>query len=313
MSLPRPHLQGLIAATFTPFQADGSLDLDKVPAMVDHLVEQKIAGLYVLGSTGEGISATFQERCDAAEAFISAAAGRLPVIIQVGCESLAQAAELAAHAQAAGADAISAVSPVYFKPDSVETLIASMAQITAGAPELPFYYYHIPAITGVNLNMVEFLSKAGDRIPTLAGIKFTSPAVHEFQACVEAGGDRYQIFWGLDEMLLAGLTAGAVAAVGSTYNFAAPVYQQLLNAYAAGDLTAAQQMQSRSQEIVRTFVPYGPRAAQKTIMSLIGVDCGPPRLPNVPLTPERTEALRSDLEQIGFFDWIRQPAGSTSA
>jgi N-acetylneuraminate lyase len=304
MTMDRPPWHGLIAATFTPLKGDGSLDPATIPRLVNHLLAHDLAGMYVLGSTGEGVSLTHDERCTIAEAFIRAAAGRLPVIVQVGCESLAQARRLAAHAQESGADAISAVSPVYFKPDSVATLVDSLAEVASGAPRLPFYYYHIPAITGVAANLIEFLSLGSARIPTLRGIKFTSPNVHEFQACLEFAGDRFDILWGMDEMLLSGLSAGARAAVGSTYNFAAPIYQRLLTAFAAGDLEEARRQQSRSQTLVRTFLPYGPRAAQKAIMSLVGLDCGPTRLPVKPLGSAEVAALQKDLEAIGFFEWV---------
>lgn len=303
----RLSLTGLVAATFTPLHRDGSLNTTAIPGIVEHLLRHNIAGLYILGSTGEGPSLTFKERCTVAEAFVKAAAGRVATIIQVGGESLVQARQLAAHAQQIGASAISAVSPVYFKPDSVNTLVDSMAEIAAGAPALPFYYYHIPAATGLPENMLEFLRLGGERIPTLRGIKFTSPNVHEFQACLEFADRRYEFLWGLDENLLSGLAAGAKAAVGSTYNFCAPVYQRIRAAFASGDLDEARRQQSRSQLLVRTFVPYGHRAAQKAIMALIDQHCGPTRLPVVPLGDTESAALRKDLEAIGFFDWLEEP------
>ncbi len=302
-AVPTP-LRGLIAATFTPMTDRGAVDLAALPDMVDRLAEQGVNGLYVLGSTGEGVSLTAEERRRVAEAFVQAARGRVPVIVQVGCESLAQSAQLAAHAQASGADAISAVSPVYFKPDSLDTLVDSMAAIAAAAPELPFYYYHIPWVTGVAANMVEFLHRGEQSIPTLRGIKFTAPSVHEFQACVEEAEGRFEILWGMDEMLLSGLVAGARAAVGSTYNFAAPLYQRLLAAFAAGDFEEARRWQSRSQALVRTFAPYGPRGSQKAIMAMVGLDCGPPRLPIASISVEQIASLRGDLQKLGFFDWL---------
>lgn len=303
-----PHkglgLKGLIAATFTPLHTDGTIHLNAIPGMVDFLIDQGIAGFYILGSTGEGNSLTMQERCMVTEHFLNAVNKRVPTIVQVGHESLQQAAELAAHAQQTGAEGISAVSPVYFKPASVEALVQSMEQIANGADKLPFYYYHIPHVTGVNVNVLEFLKSAEQHIPTMAGIKFTSSAVHEFQACLEYADDRMQILWGLDEMLLSGLCAGATTAVGSTYNFAAPVYQELLKAWHDGDPSTARKYQAKSQLLVRTFVPYGPRSAQKAIMKMIGQDCGPVRLPNVPLTSQESQSLENDLRQIGLFDWI---------
>jgi N-acetylneuraminate lyase len=304
MTTDTPPLRGMIAATFTPLHDDGSINLATIPGIVDHLVRCGVAGMYVLGSTGEGVSLAHEERCAVAEAFVQAAGKRLPVIIQVGCESLVQAGRLAAHAEEIGADAVSAVSPLYFKPDSVETLVDSMAEIAAGAASLPFYYYHIPAVTGVAVDMVEFLRLGGERIPTLRGIKFTSLSVYEYQLCVEYAGDRFEVLWGLDEMLLCGLTAGARAAVGSTYNFAAPIYRRLLSAYADGNLEEARRQQSRSQALVHAFIPYGPRAAQKAIMSMVGPDCGPSRLPIKSLGSKEAAQLRADLEAIGFFEWI---------
>lgn len=304
MTTCRLSIEGLVAATFTPFQSNGDVAFDSIGPMVDFLVQQGLSGLYVLGSTGEGLSLTEQERCDVASRFVEAAAARIPVIVQVGSESLRQARRLAAHAEQVGADAISAVSPVYFKPDSVSTLVASMAEVAAGAPSLPFYYYHIPAVTGVSASIADFLNAARDAIPNFAGVKFTSPAIHEYQAAVEVGGDDLETLWGVDEMLLSGLVAGGRGAVGSTYNYAAPVYQRLINAFQRGDMDSARRFQADAQAIVRAFVPYGPRAAQKAIMAMIGYDCGPSRLPITPLEEDRTEALRRDLESIGFFDQI---------
>jgi N-acetylneuraminate lyase len=307
------QLQGLVAATFTPMHDDGSIRTGAIAPMVNGLIEQGITALYVLGSTGEGLSLTFDERCEVAEAFVGAADGQLPVIVQVGSECLALARDLAAHAQQIGAAAISAVSPIYFKPDSVETLVASMAEIAGGAPELPFYYYHIPAMTGVAFPIIDFLTLAERRIGTLRGVKFTSQNVFEFQSCVEFARDRFEILWGLDEMLHFGLAAGGRAAVGSTYNFAAPIYRRLLTAFAAGDLETVRLEQSRSQAIVRTFLPYGPRGAQKAIMKMIGVDCGPSRLPVATLTRSQFVAMEDELRAIGFFDWIEPVAPTTGA
>jgi N-acetylneuraminate lyase len=299
------RLRGMVAATFTPMRDDGSLNLDQIPVMVDQLIKQNIAAFYVLGSTGEGPSLAFDERREVAEAFVQAADKRIPVIVQVGSECLTQSAQLAEHAQRIGADAISAVSPVYFKPDSIDTLVASMARIARGAPDLPFYYYHIPAVTGITFDAIETLKAAEQLIPNFAGAKFTGPNVFEFQGCVEYAGDRLQLLWGLDEMLQYGLTAGAEAAVGSTYNFAAPLYARLLNAFAAGDTEAVRREQLRSQAIVRAFIPYGPRGAQKAIMKMVGRDCGPSRLPATSLTDQQYAALESDLREIGFFEWIQ--------
>lgn len=306
----KKRLTGLIAATFTPMRADGSLNLDAVAPTVDLLYHEGIAGLYVAGSTGEGISLSGPERRATVEAFIHASAGRLPVIVHVGHNSLTEARQLATHAQQAGATAISATPPTYFKIDSAETLAACMAEVARGAPAMPFYYYHVPHITGVGLSMLDFLRVAGERIPTLAGIKYTAPTVYEMQACMEFADRRYDILHGVDEMLLAGLSVGVGGAVGSTYNYAAPLYRRIIRAFSAGDLAEARLWQARSFEMVRVIVRHRGLAGQKAVMNLIGLDCGPTRLPLPGLPESEQSQLREELEAIGYFDWIRPTASA---
>lgn len=179
------HLSGLIAATFTPMHADGSLNLAMAGPIVDHLIHSGVSGLYVCGSTGEGPLLTTAERKETAAAYVEAAAGRLPVVVQVGHSSVIEARELAAHAQQIGANATSAVAPYYFKPSSIGTLVDCLAEIAGGAPKLPFYYYHIPELSGVHANMVELLRHAPSKMPNFAGIKYTAPLVNEFQTLID--------------------------------------------------------------------------------------------------------------------------------
>jgi N-acetylneuraminate lyase len=299
------QLRGLVAATFTPFRADGSLHLRRIKPVIDAVIAQGATGLYVCGSTGEGPLLTTEERLLVAEASVKATAGRVPVVIQVGHNSITEARAIAAHAQRIGADAISATPPGYFKPDSLENFIACIAHIAGGAPRLPFYYYHIPVLSGVRFDMVDFLRTGGPRIPTLRGIKFSDATLHEMLACVEFDGGSYDILFGIDEMLLAGLAFGARGAVGSTYNFSAPLYQKIIAAFEAGDLATARSLQSLSAEMVRIIVGNGGRGGLKAAMALIGADCGYSRLPTVTCTPAQRAKMKRELAALGFFDWAR--------
>ncbi len=302
------RLAGLIAATYTPMHEDGTLNLDLVPAMVDLLERAGVAGLYICGSTGEGMSLSGEERRAVAQAYVEAARGRFKTIIQVGHNSLAEAAQLAAHAQEIGADAISATPPFYFKVGSVEVLAECMAQVASGAPELPFYYYHIPALTGVALDIAGFLRLAAERTPNLVGMKYTAPTVFEFQACMDLEGGRFDCVWGCDEMLLSALTAGARGAIGSTYNIAAPLYRRIMEAFERGDLTEARRLQSLSIQMIRTINHHPFHPAMKQILAMLGVDCGPCRLPLPRVTVEQVDQLKRELEAIGFFDWAQPQA-----
>ena len=300
------RLTGLVAATHTPFHADGSLNLAVVEKQAAHLLAGGVANAFVGGTTGESSSLTFEERRDLAVQWMAVTRNSdLKVIIHVGSNCLSDARALAAQAQELGACGISAHPPCYFKPAGVALLVDSMAEIAAAAKEMPFYYYEIPSLTGVTLSPSEFLAQAAERIPNLAGIKFASSNMMEYQLCRCIREGSFDIPFGIDEMLIAALALGATGAVGSTYNFAAPVYLRLIAAFHRGDLATAQREQSRSLRLVQTLALRGYMASAKALMGMLGVDVGPARLPNGNLTPEQTIDLRRELEELGIFEWIR--------
>lgn len=300
------RIEGLVAATFSPMNENGSLNLSVVPGTVERLIGDGIAGLYVCGSTGEGPLMSSAERRHVAEAYISAVHGRIPVIVQIGHDSLAEVRELAEHARACGADAISAIAPRYFGCDSVDTLINCLSEATRSVPDMPFFYYHIPALSGINLDMVEFLEKAPRKIRGFVGIKYSALSIHEFQECLDAAGDQYSILFGCDEMLLSALAVGAYGAVGSTFNFAAPLYNGIIEAFRRSDLLEAQALQLKSVKMIHMLYDrYRGQPGFKAIMGLLGQACGPNRLPLRALSDAENKQLRIDLEQIGFFDWGR--------
>jgi N-acetylneuraminate lyase len=302
-------ITGIVPAVHTPMHPDGSLHLERIPAIVEHLIQDRVAALYVCGSTGEGPLLTSEERMAVAQAYVRASNGRIPVVVQVGHDSLREARRLARHAAEVGADAISATPPSFFKPGSLEVLLNCLAEIAAGAPQLPFYYYHIPRLTGVEIDVVRLLQSGREAIPSLNGLKYSAFTIFELQACAEVEQGRFNILFGSDEMLLSGLAGGAQGAVGSTYNFAAPLYNRIIDAFQRGAIVEAQRLQGLSVRMLRVLNRYGmPNnnlSAIKAVMGLIGLDCGPLRLPLVNLSAEHVEALRAELAEIGFFQWGR--------
>jgi N-acetylneuraminate lyase len=297
------HLTGLIAAPPTPMRDDGEVDLAKIDALVGLLCDNGVGGAFVCGNTGEGISLSVSERMAVAQRWAEAAAGRLEVVIQVGANAVADARALARHAAQIGARAVASFAPSFYRPADAETLADFLAQI-AGACPLPFYFYHLPARTGVEVRVHDLLVAARGRIPTMAGAKFTHADLMDFLRCVRLEGGRYNMLFGRDEFLLCGLALGARGAVGSTYNFAAPLYRRLLEAFEAGDLAAAQAAQARAAEMVAAIMRCGAGPpAFKAVMGLIGLDVGPPRTPQRRLSGRRIDALRADLDAVGFFDY----------
>lgn len=296
------RLEGLVAAVFTPMNQNGEINLEAIDKYAQYLIQSGITGVFVNGTTGEGASLTTEERKQILERWITAIDGKLKVINHVGSFSLPQSAELAAHSQACGADAIASIAPSFFKPATVEDLVQFFKPIAATAPELPFYYYNMPSMTGVQLSVEQFLLRGREEIPTLVGVKFTHNDLMEMGACLALENGAFEILHGYDEVLIAGVSLGAVSAVGSTYNYFAPVYLKVLEAMRQGDLATARSNQLRSIELVKVIIRYGGGVrGGKAIMNLMGYDCGPCRLPISAFSDKEYETLRSDLEAIGFF------------
>jgi N-acetylneuraminate lyase len=239
-------LNGLVAATHTPFKKDGSLNLDGVEKIAAHLLANKVEIAFIGGSTGESHSLNVDERMKLAKKWFEIAKGtRLKVVVHVGSNCLEDARALSRQGQELGALAISALTPSYFKPRNVDALVDCCSFISSAAPQTPFYYYDIPTMTGVNLPMPEFLERAGKSIPNLKGLKFTNVDFMSFQLCGQMEGGRFEILWGVDEMLLPALSVGAHGAVGSTYNFAAPIYHRIMDAFKKFDFETARKEQLR--------------------------------------------------------------------
>lgn len=295
------HTSGLIAAPFTPFNIDGTLNLDIVPSYVERLIDDGLNGIFVCGSNGEGPNMTIDERMAVATAFKKASGNRLKLFVHVGHTSIAECRKLARHAREIGADAVSSVAAFYFKPASVSNLVSAMAEIAEAVPDMPFYYYHIPHLTGVGMDMSEFLRQSAERIPNLAGIKYTATSLWEYQLCVHQDNGRYDVLFGLDEMLLPALSVGAKGAIGSTYNFAAPLYLEVYDLFQRGEYASAREKMLYLVKMVKVLLMFPPIPAQKAIMKRLGFDLGPCRQPLSPISPADEALLYDKLDELDFF------------
>lgn len=300
-------IKGLIAAPFTPMNEDGSLKTGVIPDYAAKLKKDRLSGVFICGTTGEGMLMTPEERMEVAEKWIAEQTENFKVIVHVGTTSAKLSGELARHAEAKGAYATGSMGPLFLPPSGVNELVEFCAEVAAGAPGLPFYYYHIPSVSGVKISMVEFIQKAKEQIPNLAGIKFTDNNFMDMQQCLRLDNSRWDILHGYDEQLLAGLTFGAKGAVGSTYNFIAPLYYGVMEDFEKGNLQAAREKQSATIRVVKILNKYGgPIAAGKALMKLVGVDCGPCRLPLKNLNQINYKNFIDEIESIG----VLKPAKS---
>lgn len=295
---------GFIAAPHIPMNPDGSCCMDRIPDQVRCLKENGIRGAFLCGTTGEGMALTVEERLAIAERWRQEAGENLEILIHVGHHSIAESKRLARHAeQEVGADAIASVAPGYDKPETAGDLVAFCEQISLVAPNTPFYYYHIPVKTGVDITGSAFLEQALPRIPTLKGIKYSHSDLMDLGQCLDIAGDNLQVLFGQDENLLAALALGVDGAIGSTYNFAAPLYHHLIAAYQQGEIEVARADQAKARQLAGLLHQYRDIVGTKAAMRAIGIDCGPARLPLRSLSEEEYKAFHAELTEIGFFDY----------
>jgi N-acetylneuraminate lyase len=230
-------------------------------------------------------------------------ANGLSVIAHVGSNCIEESKILARSAGKHGFKAISALAPSYYKPGGLAGLIDCCAAIADEAPETPFYYYDIPVLTGLTLPMEQFLKQAPARIPSLAGIKFTNPDLVSYRRSLDIAGDNYDLPWGIDEALLAGLATGARGGVGSTYNWAPQLYFELIAAYESGDHAEARRLQSVSIAMIDAIAATGFLGTAKALMARLGVPVGPARLPLGNPSEAQMDALMIRLNDLGFASW----------
>ena len=303
MTAIRP-LHEFVAATHTPFHADGSLAPDVVPTQAAFLAANGIRTVFVTGSTGECHALTSADRLALYEAWAAAGpAHGVQVIAHVGGNAIDDVRTWARRAQELGLAAIGAIAPSYDTPRTLDALIDWCAAVAAAAPELPFYYYSFPAMTGVSFPMERFLVDAPARIPNLAGVKFTNPDLVSYRRTLDVAGDRFDLPWGVDEALLAGLALGARGAVGSTYNFAPQLSVLLRAAFERGDLDEARRRQSQAIALIDALAEIGYMGAAKALMTRLGVPVGPARLPHGNPTSAQVDALMDRLAALGFAEW----------
>ena len=296
-------IEGLITAPFTPMKEDGSINVSVINSYAEKLKMDNLRGVFVCGTTGEGMLLTSEERRIVAENWIAEQRDDFKVIVHVGTTSSKQSCELAEHAQKMGAYAIGSMGPMFLKPARIEELVDFCKEIASGAPDLPFYYYHIPSISGIDLPMSKFIKLAAAQIPTFTGIKFTDNNFMEMQKCLNLDNGKWDILHGYDELLLAGLTFGAKGAVGSTYNFMAPLYLGIIEDFENGNIEDARKKQAVSVKIIEILIKYnGALVAGKSLMKTVGIDCGKCRPPLNNLSDNEYESFIKELDNVGYFE-----------
>lgn len=297
-------IKGLLVAPFTPFDNKGELYLSPIDDYARLLHKNGLIGVFINGSSGEGYMLTVDERKRLAEKWMLAAPDDFKIIVHVGATCIKDSYELARHAQEIGAFGIGAMASPFPKAGRVEELVKYCEEIACGAPDLPFYFYHIPVLNGVYLPMLPFLKAADGRIANLAGIKYTYESFYEYNQCMLYENGKFDMLHGQDETVLNGLImGGAQGGISGTGSYIGNVLVGVIEEYNKGNIEKARELQNFAQEVINVIAKYrGNIVAGKRIMKLIGLDLGINRTPFQNITDEEEIIIKKELEAIDFFN-----------
>lgn len=291
-----PPLEGVIPALLTAFDEREEIRFDLQRDLVRKLLSDGVQGLFVCGTSGEFPFLSLEEREKLTDLVAAEASGRAAIIVHVGAPRPRDAIRLAQHAARLGVSAVSSIPPCYYhyRSDSVLRYLTEVAEST----DLPFIYYHIPERTGVSIDD-RFVEKLLE-VPNLRGWKHSHADLAFLQRIAAMAGPDFRIFCGSDELFLPSLVAGACGAIGSTYNFLAPLFVPLWRAYREGSLAESQELQARAGRILTALARYPGIAACKEAARVLGIDLGRPRAPGDALSSVESARLRAELLAAGL-------------
>ena len=297
------RLEGTFAASYSPLSSNGEIDANLIKPYYDFLKNNDVSGTFINGSTGDFVGLTIAERNELLTEWCNVADDDFIKIAHVGDLTLKNCQLMAEHAGNSGVDAVSILSPSYFKPQNLQALLNFCSEVASVNPEIPFLYYHIPALTGVGFDMTEFLRKGKELIPNLTGIKFTEHDLMHFKRTLEFSSE-FDVLFGVDEILISALALGAKGWVGSTYSHLPAAYHKMINLYRKGSHTEASQMQYQIMEFIRITAEHGWAGGSKHLLTYNGLNMGPVRPPHKNLNSEEVLSLKEALEYVRFFDLL---------
>ncbi|MCB8926450.1 MAG: dihydrodipicolinate synthase family protein [Ardenticatenaceae bacterium] len=270
---------GVAPAVATPVLADGmTVNTAVLPDLIDFLLDAGVSGLFVGGTTGEGVLLSEAERMRLHETAVTVTNGRVPVLLHTGTNQLQSTLVLCRHAAEIGADAVAVVTPFFYTMHD-DSLAAYYHEIAASVPEMPLLLYDIPqlAINGISPAL---LQRLGAEIPSLAGIKTSRPDAQVVRRLLDVAAEHLVVLAGNESVALGLLGLGADGLISGLSTAVPEPYVALTQAFFAGDMAEAQRQQRLINQLLAQL-PNGARiGAIKQILTGRGIPMGtavPPR------------------------------------
>jgi len=294
------NFRGIVVAALSTFNKDLSINTDIIPKYAKFLADTDATmAVLVNGTNGEGMSMSAQERKTVAEVWV--AEGKKNgqhIMVQVGGCPLPDVKDLARHAEKIGADSLLCLPELYFKPKTALELIDYLKHVSDAAPNTPLLYYHSPAVTGVNVNMTEFVKLSVGKIPTLTGIKYTSPDLEEAYKLLKAAEGHYTIFYATRTLIEPVAAQGYDSFMAATSNLFHKNLMQIIKAVDANNLKEARALQDKLVESEKLSSKNGQWIGSlKAAMKIFhGLDLGEARPPFLNLTEAEQNEMKEKLK-----------------
>ena len=282
------NMRGIYSALLVSFDKEGNINEKGLREIIRHNIDKcKVDGLYVGGSTGENFMLSTDEKKKIFDIAIDEAKGEVKLIAQVGSVNLKEAVELAKYVTDLGYNAISAVTPFYYKFDFEE--IKNYYETIVNSVDNKLIIYSIPFLTGVNMSLEQFAELFKNE--KIIGVKFTAADFYLLERIRKAF--KYKlIFAGFDEMLLPAAVLGIDGAIGSTFNINGIRARKILESAQNGDIKTALDIQHTTNDLITDILNNGIYQTIKLVLEEQGVNAGYCRKPLKEPTKEMIEKAK---------------------
>lgn len=294
------NFKGPMAPVFTPFHKEsGDVNIIMIPKYAEYLQNAGVKGILVNGTAGEGVSMTMDERKLVLEEWMKVSKNRFTVMAQIGGRGLREVQDLAKHAEGLGVDALLCLPDLFFRPKTVPELVDYLKYVSDAAPKTSLFYYHIPAFTGVILDMPELLRTGKDKIPTLGGIKFTNNNLQEGADCLNINRNEFTVFLGNEQTLAGACILGFDCCLIIGLNLVPDLVFRIMNSVVKNQNKEALEYQNKFSNIINKISKDGFLAGTKAAMSIISdLEMGDPRPPMQAFNAEQLEWLKKELANL---------------
>lgn len=288
------NFRGVFSVMITPTRPDGSVNLAGLRTFTDWQIREGIQGLIPLGSTGEFLSLSEDDRINVSRTVIETAAGRVPVLIGTGAEDTREAVRLSQQAQSLGADGVMVIPPFYSTPTEDE-IVAHYAAI-AGAIDIPVMVYNNPATSNVDL-----LPETVARIARIKGcdyIKESTLEVTRVRDIIRLAGDQMTVFGGI--LGFESFVEGAKGWVAVASNVVPGPMVEIFERTMANDYHGAKTTYLKYLPIIEAVAGQAYVGGSKALLRHMGFDAGNPLPPRLPMPADVDAKLKAMVDQFGL-------------